>query len=119
MVTGTRLGHKGLQTIRENHSFVPEWRGIPFGSQYKPAYRELLVKNGILNPDFTPNEATAAKNGWILKDPWNDVRAETLLRGLIAMGEIKNPRPFKTTVSEGRNVPPVVQDESAAEGGRK
>jgi hypothetical protein len=119
MVTGTRLGHKGLETIRENSSFVPEWRGIPFGSQYKPAYRQLLVKNGILNADFTPNEATAAKNGWALKDPWSDPRAESLLRSLIAQGEIRNPRPFKTTVDEARNEVPVVQDEKALEGARK
>jgi hypothetical protein len=119
IVTGTRLGHKGLETIRENSSFVPEWRGIPFGSQYKPAYRQLLVKNGILNPDFTPNEATAAKNGWVLKDPWTDIRAEQLLRGLVKMGEIKNPRPFPSASSQASNAQPVVKHEAAPEGGRR
>jgi len=28
-----------------------------------------LGQNGILNPDFTPNEATYAKQGWKLVDP--------------------------------------------------
>ena len=28
-----------------------------------------LVENGILNPDFTPNEQTADRMGWTLTDP--------------------------------------------------
>jgi hypothetical protein len=114
MVTGTRLGHKGLETIRENSSFVPEWRGIPFGSQYKPAYRQLLVKNGILNADFTPNEATASKNGWVLKDPWTDPRAEDLLRVLVKLGEIKEARPFPSSTLAAK-APAVVESPKGLE----
>ena len=35
------------------------------------AYRpigDILVANGILNPDYTPNEATAQRLGWKLVD---------------------------------------------------
>jgi hypothetical protein len=37
----------------------------------------MLVDNGILNPDFTPNEVTAARMGWPLADapPPDDRRA--------------------------------------------
>jgi len=31
--------------------------------------RQLLVENGTLNSDFTPNEATAQRLGWKLIDP--------------------------------------------------
>jgi hypothetical protein len=30
--------------------------------------RDVLVRNGILNPDYTPNEETAARLGWRLLD---------------------------------------------------
>ena len=30
--------------------------------------RDILVANGILNSDYTPNEATAARLGWKLAD---------------------------------------------------
>ena len=46
-------------------------RGVPFGRQYPEAFRETLVGNGILNVDFTPNEATAARLGWSLLEPRN------------------------------------------------
>lgn len=29
----------------------------------------MLVENGTLNPDFTPNEATAQRLGWKLVNP--------------------------------------------------
>ena len=28
-----------------------------------------MVANGTLNPDYTPNETTAARLGWTLRDP--------------------------------------------------
>ena len=46
---------------------------------YKEGLRRILVENGILNPDFTPNEATAAKLGWKLVDPPN---ATSLLKDI-------------------------------------
>ena len=42
--------------------------GKPFGTQYPKELRDILVRNGILNPDYTPNEATAQKLGWKLKE---------------------------------------------------
>ncbi len=68
-VNGVRRGFSSLATIRDNQAFVPMIRGLPYGSQYPPEMRQILVDNGILNADFTPNEATAAKLGWTLVDP--------------------------------------------------
>ena len=69
VVNGVRRGFEERQPIHENHSFVPELRGIEFGTQYPEAYRQILVENGILNPDYTPNEVTAATMGWTLAEP--------------------------------------------------
>jgi hypothetical protein len=91
MVTGTRRGFSGLETIRENTSFVAEYRGLPFGLQYRPEYRRLLVEDGILHADFTPNEETARRLGRELADPWDDVHAEPLVRQLIRAGLVVAP----------------------------
>ncbi|HJM57509.1 MAG TPA: hypothetical protein QF446_09285, partial [Planctomycetota bacterium] len=32
----------------------------PFATQYPDEYRQILVENGLLNPDFTPNVQTMA-----------------------------------------------------------
>jgi len=68
LVQGVRRGFQGLETIIENHAYVPEERGVPYGTQYPDELRKILVENGILNADFTPNEATAARLGWTLAD---------------------------------------------------
>ena len=72
LVNGVRRGFADLELIKENQGYVPEVRGVPYGTQYRPAHRQILVENGILNPDFTPNEATAAMMGWTLRDPEPD-----------------------------------------------
>ena len=51
---------------------MPEVRGVPYATQYSEGHRRILVENGMLNPDFTPNEATAAVMGWTLRDPEPD-----------------------------------------------
>ena len=68
-VNGVRRGFADHKSIQENHSFVPAVRGVPFGTQFPEALRKILVANQILNPDLTPNEATAARLGWQLQDP--------------------------------------------------
>lgn len=68
-VNGVRRGYAGFETVRGNAAYVPAVRGVPYGTQYPPAVRELLVQNGTLNPDFTPNEATALREGWTLAEP--------------------------------------------------
>jgi len=68
-VNGVRRGYGDFETMAENRFFVPTERGVPFGTQYPEAVRQILVENGTLNPDYTPNEATAAANGWTLRDP--------------------------------------------------
>jgi hypothetical protein len=68
-VNGVRRGFGNVATIVENEHWRPQYRGLPFGTQYPAELRSILVQNGILNPDFTPNEDTAARLGWILRDP--------------------------------------------------
>lgn len=67
-VNGVRRGYADFETIAENHGYVPAVRGVAYGTQHPEAIRQILVDNGILNPDFTPNEATAARLGWKLVD---------------------------------------------------
>ena len=85
-VNGVRRGFADLELIRENYAYVPEVRGVPYGTQYREGHRQILVENGILNPDFTPNQATAAMMGWTLRDPEPD---ELSRAGLSAQGENK------------------------------
>ena len=68
-VNGVRRGFTHYEPYMENDLFRPEIRGVKFGMQYPKELREVLVKNGVLNPDYTPNEATAKRLGWELKDP--------------------------------------------------
>ena len=68
VVNGIRRGFAEFETIRTNDHFRPRWSGEPYGNQFPDALRAILVQNGILNPDFTPNESTAAQNGWELID---------------------------------------------------
>lgn len=67
-VQGVRRGFAGFTAVRENRAYRPVVRGVPFGTQYPDALRAILVENGTLNADFTPNEATAARLGWELED---------------------------------------------------
>jgi hypothetical protein len=71
-VNGVRRGFAQYEPYIPNTAFRPDVKGVPFGTQYPEALRDILVKNGILNPDYTPNEATAARLGWKLKEQ-NDV----------------------------------------------
>jgi len=67
LVNGVRRGFDGFQAIRHNRSFVPRFRGVPM--EHVPLQvRDILVENGSLNADYTPNEATAYQMGWILDD---------------------------------------------------
>jgi hypothetical protein len=68
LVNGVRRGYANQVTITDNQGYVPTVRAKPFGTQYPQAIRDLLVANGILNADYTPNEATAARLGWQLQD---------------------------------------------------
>jgi len=57
-VNGIRRGFEDHQIIHENGSYLPERLDEEYGTQYPESYRQILVENGILNPDFTPNAAT-------------------------------------------------------------
>ncbi|MFQ5504089.1 MAG: hypothetical protein ACE5F1_04725 [Planctomycetota bacterium] len=72
MVNGVRRGFTKYEPYLPNDFFKPEVMEIPFGTQYPKEYRDILVKNGILNPDYTPNKATAKKLGWKLRKPTAD-----------------------------------------------
>ena len=65
-VNGVRRGFEKYEPYLPNTAFRPAIRGVPFGSQFPRAIREMLVKNGILNSDYTPNEETATRLGWKL-----------------------------------------------------
>jgi hypothetical protein len=75
-VNGVRRGFREIELVADNQAFVPELRGVPFGTQYPDDYRQILVDNGILNADYTPNETTAAALGWTLKDAVEQVHQE-------------------------------------------
>ena len=68
-VNGVRRGFAKYQPYQPNTAFRPVVRGIPFGTQFPKELRDILVANDILNPDYTPNEATAQRLGWKLIDP--------------------------------------------------
>ena len=74
-VNGVRRGFAERVHYRDNHIFRPTVRGVPFATQHPKALRDILVANGILNADYTPNEATAKRLGWNLIEP-DEVRIE-------------------------------------------
>ncbi|MDP6386417.1 MAG: hypothetical protein QGI93_09515, partial [Planctomycetota bacterium] len=62
-VNGVRRGYSELtdeDLIQDNFSYWPMEADKPFATQYPDEYRQILVENGLLNPDFTPNEQTMA-----------------------------------------------------------
>ena len=67
-VNGVRRGYTEYEPFHENTTFRPVYRGVPYGLNYPKAYRDILVRSGILNADYTPNEATAQNLGWKLLD---------------------------------------------------
>lgn len=69
VVQGVREGYQDDPVVVPNEAFRPTLRGVPFGAEYPKAFRDLLVRNGILNADYTPNEATADRFGWRLNAP--------------------------------------------------
>jgi hypothetical protein len=69
VVQGVRRGYADMPTIAPNTSFRPTTRGEVYGAGLRPEVRKLLVDNGLLNPDGTPNEAVAARLGARLRDP--------------------------------------------------
>jgi hypothetical protein len=68
LVNGVRRGYARHVSFVENHQYRPVVKQVPFGMQYPKELRDVLVGNGILNADYTPNEATAARLGWTLKE---------------------------------------------------
>lgn len=68
-VQGVREGFEDEEVVVPNTAFRPERRGEVFGKEYPQAFRDLLVRNGILKADYTPNEATARALGWKLEEP--------------------------------------------------
>ncbi len=67
-MNGVRRGLTKYEPYETNHGFKPDIKGVPFGSQFPKELRDILVENGTLNPDYTPNEATAARIGWQLRE---------------------------------------------------
>lgn len=80
MVNGIRRGFRDIELVRENFEYRPTERGVPYGNQFPEDLRQILVDNGILNPDFTVNEATAASLGWELREADADAQYHEALR---------------------------------------
>jgi hypothetical protein len=95
-VHGVRRGFGEDERIRDAKLFIPELRGVPFGTQYPDELRQILVENGTLNPDFTPNEATAAARGWKLREPGERDLPMLEAAGLLSQG----PTAQASTVDE-------------------
>jgi len=74
-VNGVRRGFADHQSIVDNECWVPGERDVPYGTQYPQAVRDLLIENGTLNADYTPNETTAARLGWELSEQREPRRA--------------------------------------------
>ena len=69
-VNGIRRGYDNFDpNVEDQEYFRPSVRGVPFAMNHTKKFRDLLVANGTLNADYTPNEATAARLGWKLIDP--------------------------------------------------
>lgn len=69
VVNSVRRGFTQPRIVAENSAYVPEVRGREAFTELPDDLRRILVANGILNADFTPNEATAAQMGWTLLSP--------------------------------------------------
>ena len=69
-VNGVREGYTRHEPFIPNgNHYRPTVRGVPFGGQYPDELRDVMVRSGLLNSDYTPNEATMHKLGFELKDP--------------------------------------------------
>lgn len=69
-VNGVRRGFAKYEPYASSNGiFQPEVLGLPFGTQYPEQLRHILVQNGTLQGDFTPNPQTAARLGWKLRVP--------------------------------------------------
>lgn len=65
-VNGVRLGFRDVEIVAENRAYRPTEVGLPFGEGLPEEVRQVLVDNGVLNADFTPNLETAQRLGWQL-----------------------------------------------------
>jgi len=66
-VNGLRRGYQDIEIVAENRVYRPTEAGVPFGAHLPMEIRQMMVDNGTLNSDFTPNEETAAALGWTLR----------------------------------------------------
>jgi hypothetical protein len=83
VVNGVRRGFTEHQPyVTSTGMFQPEVLGIPFGAQYPEALRLILVQNGLLLEDFTPNPKTAAALGWALRLPTQEEMQNALVGGV-------------------------------------
>ena len=67
-VIGLRAGFEFHEVIQPNTHVIPTYRGEPYAAESSVEYQRILIQNGTLNNDLTPNEATALRLGWVLKD---------------------------------------------------
>ncbi len=80
VVNGVRRGFAKLQLRIDNRAYRPTAAGVPYGAELSDEVRSILVQNGTLNADYTPNEVTAGRLGWDLANPEEVAAKERLLR---------------------------------------
>ena len=67
-VNGVRAGYADFEPIETNTAYRPQQHSVPYGEHMNPHFQRLLIENGTLNADLTPNVQTAASLGWELRD---------------------------------------------------
>ena len=65
-ILGVRRGLMHHNDIAANTHFIPRISDMPFMTGL-PELQAVLIGNGTLNEDGTPNRATADRMGWELK----------------------------------------------------
>jgi hypothetical protein len=73
-VNGVRRGFEAYEPVEPNTAFVPPQAGRAFATELPPGVRAILIRNGILGADGTPNTETAARLGWKLAAPAKEAR---------------------------------------------
>ena len=68
-IEGVRRGYADFQPVQENIYFVPE-SGKAKMDPWPESTKQILISNGIYNPDGTPNLETAERLGW--KRIWDE-----------------------------------------------
>jgi len=85
-VNGVRRGFTDYTPYAPNMMIRPEIVGLEYGHQFPRELRDIMVQNGTLNSDYTPNLETAFRLGWTLREPTVEEIADAAIRAEEARG---------------------------------